>query len=45
MIKTVLFIISPFIIFYLYRYQKNVKTHIQQNDDMFKMIEEMYKKV
>ena len=43
MIKIVIFIASPFILFYFYRYQRNVKRHIHQNTEMFKMIEEMYK--
>ena len=35
---------SPFIFLYLYNYQKSVRDHIKQNDDMYKMILEMYNK-
>ena len=35
---------SPFIILYLYNYQKRVKDHINQNDEMYKIILEMYNK-
>ena len=35
---------SPFIILYLYNYQKRVKDHINQNNEMYKMILEMYNK-
>ena len=30
---------------YLYNYQKSVRAHIKQNDDMYEMILEMYKRV
>jgi len=30
---------------YLYKYQKNVKRHIDQNDKMYKMILEIHKRV
>ena len=35
---------SPFIFLYLYNYQKSVRDHINQNDEMYKMILEMYNK-
>ena len=35
---------SPFIYLYLYNYQKKVRDHINQNDEMYKMILEMYNK-
>ena len=35
---------SPFIILCLYNYQKRVKDHINQNNEMYKMILEMYNK-
>ncbi len=30
---------------YLYNYQKSVRAHIKQNDEMYEMILEMYKRV
>jgi len=34
----------PNLILYLYNYQKRVKANIKQNDEMYKMILEMYNK-
>jgi len=39
-----LVLFRPNLILYLYNYQKRVKDHINQNDEMYKMILEMYNK-
>lgn len=43
----ILFLMKLFCVLslYLYNYQKSVHAHINQNDEMYEMIREMYKKV
>ena len=37
-------VVSGMCIIYIYNYQKNVKDHIKQNDEMYEMIKKIYKR-
>jgi len=44
-ILCIMCLFSFFFIVYIYNYQKKVKRHINQNDKMYEMLLEIYKRV